>query len=202
MSPDQPTDASLWHLARSGHGESFGVLFDRHAGVVHGYCRLRTAALYGGDADAADLTSVVFLEAWRRRRDVEMHQESVLPWLLGIARLVVLRHTRMVHRHRAALRRLPADSGDDPTPSVDARLDAQRRLQAAEASLARLSRPDQEVLTLCGWGGMDYAAAAVSLGVPVGTVRSRLSRARARLAALTDAPKAQLPRLENRDEPS
>jgi len=70
------------------------------------------------------------------------------------------------------------------------RIDDAARLKAVRSAMARLRRGEQEVLALCVWSGLDYAAAAEALGVPVGTVRSRLSRARARLAKLAAADQA------------
>jgi RNA polymerase sigma-70 factor (ECF subfamily) len=188
-------DRDLWRRAAT-EPDCFGEIFDRHAAAVHAYCRARLAiSERDGVVGAADLVSVVFLEAWRRRGDVELSQESALPWLLGVARRVLLHRARSVRRHQAALSRLgPLDAGSpsaqgsdgDPAEAVARRLDGERRLAAVLAAFRQLRPAEQEVLTLCVWGGLDYACAAVALGVPVGTVRSRLSRARARLAALTD----------------
>lgn len=181
----QTTDRELWERAAAGEADCFGTIFDRHAGRVHAYLRTRV----GPDGEAQDLVSVVFLEAWRARRRVRLHEDSALPWLLGVAHRVALRRHRSVSRHRAALARLPAPADvRDPADDVAGRLDDLRRLDAVHRAFVRLRTSDQEVLALCAWGGLDYAAAAVAMGVPVGTVRSRLSRARARLTALADDP--------------
>ncbi len=180
---NEPTDRELWRRAGDGEPECFGVIFDRHAPAVHAYCRART----GDPHEAQDLVSVVFLEAWRHRRRVQLHDDSALPWLLGVSHRVVLRRHRSTTRHRAALSRLPSPSSEpDPADDVASRVDDARRLGALPGALARLRAADQEVLALCVWGGLDYASAAVAMGVPVGTVRSRLARARTRLARLTD----------------
>lgn len=175
------SDAVLWERSRTTDPEAFGEIFDRHADAVHGY---RARRLRSADA-ADDLVSIVFLEAWRRRDDVVLEQESALPWLFGVARRTLMRRTRDAMRHRAALRRMPAaliepDHADD----VVAEIDNSRRLAAVAAAFTRLRRSDQDIIALCVWQALDYSAAAVALGVPVGTVRSRLSRARARLSAL------------------
>ena len=191
---DPPGDRELWRRAAAGEPDCFGEIFDRHAGAVHAYLRARLAvADRESVVGAADLVSVVFLEAWRRRRDVELHEESALPWLLGVARRVLLHRARSVRRHRTALARLSPDTSPaaegaagDVADEVARRVDGERRLAAVLAAFRRLRPAEQEVLTLCVWGGLDYASAAVALGVPVGTVRSRLSRARARLAELAD----------------
>ena len=172
-----PTDAQLW---ASGDAESFGVLYERHARAVYNFCFRGTADW----AHAEDLTSAVFFEAWRRRADVRLANESALPWLLGVATNVVRNQWRARRRHRAAMARLAAEPVWDEADDVDGRLDDERRMRAVLREVERLPRRDQDVLALCVWGGLAYEEAAAALGVPVGTVRSRLARARARLAEL------------------
>ncbi|NAZ87056.1 RNA polymerase sigma factor [Kineococcus indalonis] len=180
--PGAVSDGELWRRAVAGDADSFGVLFDRHGDAVHGYCARRTGSLDAAD----DLVSVVFLEAWRRRADVELVDDKALPWLYGIAGRTLQRRWRTTRRHRAALERLPRTEAEpDHADDVAARLDDRRQLAQLQAAFARLRPAEQEVLTLCVWQGLDYASAAVAAGVPVGTVRSRLSRARARLRAGT-----------------
>jgi RNA polymerase sigma factor (sigma-70 family) len=178
MSPPTPTDAVLWGRARGGDEHAFGELFDRHARTVYNYCFRRTA-----DWSAAeDLTSVVFLETWRRRGQVRMTGESLLPWLYGVATNVLHNHRRSLRRHRDALARLPQPSAppDEPEEAA-ARMDAERRMREVMESIRSLPRQDQEVLVLCVWEGLGYAEVAEALGVKVGTVRARLARARERL---------------------
>ncbi|GAA4469521.1 RNA polymerase sigma factor [Phytohabitans houttuyneae] len=174
-------DGELWARAVRGEAECFGVLFDRHCEAVRAYCARRT-----GSVDAADdLVSIVFLEAWRCRAGVELVDGTALPWLYGIARRTVQHRWRSALRHRRALSRLPPPPvTPDHADEVAARLDDERRLTQLTRAFARLPAADRDVLILCVWQGLSYAAAAVALGVPVGTVRSRLSRARARLESL------------------
>lgn len=173
-------DRDLWALACGGDAECFGVLFDRHREAVRTYCARRTGSLDVAD----DLVSVVFLEAWRRRQAVELVHDSALPWLYGIANNTVRRQARSALRHRRLLSKLPVEvSSADHADDVVGRVDDQRHLALLQTALRGLRRSDQEVLVLCLWQGLDYASAAVTLHVPVGTVRSRLSRARARLGA-------------------
>ena len=146
-----------------------------------------------GDWSAAEeVVSLTFLEAWRLRSTVQPAGGPLRPWLLGIAVNVTRNAARASRRHQAALRRLPPvpaipDFADD----LAGRIDDAARLMAVRSAMARLRRGEQEVLVLCVWSGLDYAEAAQALGVPVGTVRSRLSRARARLAKLAAADQAQ-----------
>ncbi|MCZ7421210.1 MULTISPECIES: RNA polymerase sigma factor [unclassified Micromonospora] len=177
-------DGELWQRARQGEAECFGVLFDRHGGAIRAFCARRT-----GSIDAADdLVSIVFLEAWRRRGEVELVDGNALPWLYGIARRTIQHRWRTAVRHRRALERLaPASATPDHAEEVAGRLDDERHLTRLRAALERLRPPDRDVLLLCVWQGLTYAEAAVALGVPVGTVRSRLSRARSRLDAETES---------------
>ena len=110
--------------------------------------------------------------------------ESLRPWLLGVATNVLRTRWRSQRRHRAALARLPLDRGDAFADDADGRLDDERRMRGALRLLARLPRREQEVFALCELAALTYTEAALALALPVGTVRSRLSRARARLRSL------------------
>jgi RNA polymerase sigma factor (sigma-70 family) len=178
----QPTDAELWRLAASGEAPAFGLLFERHGRAVYNFCFRRTANW----AAAEDLTSIVFLEAWRRRSEVRLKDGRALPWLLGVATNVLRNRRRSERRHRAALARLPLERVADFADDADARLDDERRMRTTLRAVTKLPRREQEVIALCAWGGLSYEDAALALRLPVGTVRSRLSRARARLRELGD----------------
>jgi RNA polymerase sigma-70 factor (ECF subfamily) len=107
----------------------------------------------------------------------------------GTANNVVRNQRRSLRRHRAALARLPANAvsatSEDETI---ARVDAQRTLSAALREIERLPRAQREALTPVLWSGLSYQEAAHALGIPVGTVRSRIARARAALGAALDPP--------------
>lgn len=176
----EPSDGVLWARSRSGEAEAFGLLFERHAKAVYNYCFRRV----GSWAAAEDLLSVVFLEAWRRRGK-ELPPDKVLPWLYGIATNVVRNRRRSERRYAAALRRLPtAPTALDFAPDVDERVDDERRMAGALELLESLPRREQDVFALCAWMELSYEDAAAALGIPVGTVRSRLSRARTRMREL------------------
>jgi RNA polymerase sigma-70 factor, ECF subfamily len=165
-------------MTASDDAEAFGALFKRHAPAVRAFCLRRTA----DPAAADDLTSIVFLEAWRRRAEVQIAPDVMRAWLLGVAVNVLRGHWRSRRRHAAAMQRLrPELSAPDDAERTAERLDAIARLREARDALAGLRREERDVLTLIAWGELDYDGVAVALGIPVGTVRSRLSRARRRL---------------------
>jgi RNA polymerase sigma-70 factor (ECF subfamily) len=181
VTPGDLSDIELWERAVDGDRVSFGVLFERHAQSVYNHCFRRTASW----TDAEDLTSAAFLEAWRRRREVRPIDASALPWLLGVANNLLRNHRRSLRRYRAALARLAVPPMQpDPADDVAGRLADEGRMARVLALVERLPRRDREVLALCAWSELTYEEAATALGVPVGTVRSRLARARARLAKL------------------
>ncbi|MFG2003262.1 RNA polymerase sigma factor [Spirillospora sp. NPDC048911] len=187
MTLEPPTDAELWERARDGDEQAFGELFDRHSRTVYNYCFRRTADW----STAEDLTSVVFLETWRRRGQVRLSSDSLLPWLYGVATNVLHNHRRSLRRHRAALDRVRAfPAAPNDAAAAAARLEAESEMRAVLDSIKKLSRGDQEILALCVWEGLGYAEAAAALGVPVGTVRSRLARARKRLRRTTEPHRA------------
>jgi RNA polymerase sigma factor (sigma-70 family) len=164
--------------ARAGDEEFFAQLFERHATSVYNHCFRRT----GSWATAEDLTSVVFLEAWKRRGQARAIEGTLLPWLLGVANNVVRNTRRALRRYDRLLGRLPLPAAEpDVADDIAGRLDDERAIQSVLLAMSRLSRDDQDVLHLCVWAGLSYEQAAVALGVPIGTVRSRLARARHRL---------------------
>jgi RNA polymerase sigma-70 factor (ECF subfamily) len=173
---DELTDGELWSMASEQRSAPFGELFERHEKTVYNYCFRRT----GSWSTAQDLTSVVFLEAWRKRHDVRLHGDSILPWLISVANNCIRNSERSLRRHRRLLARMyPPDDQLNVEDVVAERLDDERTMNAVLEKLKTLSMNDREILALCDWFRFSYAEAAVALDIPVGTVRSRLSRARA-----------------------
>lgn len=166
---------------RAGDPEAFRELFRDHAQLVY-----RHAVRVTGDRTVAeDVVSLTFLEAWRLRTRLRDEGEGPRPWLMGIATNVLRNTTRATRRHDRALARMPAQRAlPDFADEVVGRMVDAEQLAAARRALFRLRRPEREVFTLCVWAGLGYAEAAEALGIPVGTVRSRLSRARTRLRKL------------------
>ena len=173
------SDRELWCRAvEHRDGYAFGQLFERHANSVFTHCFRRT----GLWSTAEDLTSLVFLEAWRRRREVRICDDSVLPWLLAVANNATRNAERTLRRNRRLLAKLPPPE-DVPDIADDAanRADHERAMQWLLKELRDLRRPEREVLALCDWAGLSYAEIAAVTGVPIGTVRSRIARARKHL---------------------
>jgi RNA polymerase sigma factor (sigma-70 family) len=174
------SDGELWARSRAGDRDAFGVLFERHARLIYNYCFRRV----GSWATAEDLLSVVFIEAWRRRSK-ELPPDKVLPWLYGIATNVVRNQRRSERRFAGALSRMPgAEPAGDFATDSDERVDDEWQAQGALTLLRQLPRREQDVFVLCAVMELSYEDAAMALEVPVGTVRSRLSRARTRLREL------------------
>ncbi|MEU9344454.1 RNA polymerase sigma factor [Streptomyces sp. NPDC048278] len=172
-------DTHLRRRIRAGDHDAFAALFDAYARSVYNHAYRLT----GDWTTAEEAVSLTFLEAWRLRTALDADGGSPRPWLLGIATNVVRNQRRAARRHSAALARLPREEPvRDFADEVAGRVDDAAQLALVRTALAKLRRPEREVLALCVWSGLDYAAAAEALGVPVGTVRSRLSRARAKLA--------------------
>jgi RNA polymerase sigma-70 factor, ECF subfamily len=187
------SDQELWADAVSGDPEAFGVLFERHSRAVYNFAfRLRADW-----AAAEDAVSEVFLTAWRRRNEVVFTTESgsVLPWLYGVAANHLRNQRRGRRRADTAMGRLDASVVQpDHSDETLARLADEAQMADVQAVVEQLPEHERDVLALCAWGGLDYADAALALAVPVGTVRSRLSRARLHLQELVEATGHELSR--------
>jgi RNA polymerase sigma factor (sigma-70 family) len=184
---DLPSDAELWAKAQSTNPSPLGELFDRHANRIYGHVRAQVDDR--GEADA--LTTVVFLEAWRRRNEVVFTEdESVLPWLFAVANQAVRNRARPLRRHRSLLAKLPPlpvdDEGTDQ-PHYDS--DLERDGVHVLAAFRQLRPSEQDVLALCVWQGLSHKHAALALGLPTGRVKARLDRALTRLDELAEREK-------------
>lgn len=183
------TDALLWERIRHGDPEAFGDLYERHARAVQSYCLWRTADLQL----AEDATATAFLEVWRCRQKLRLTTTDAVPLLLGVATNVLRQQWRGRRRHAAALERMRAAvSSVHPGHEEDAiaRVDAMRRLRDASCTVRGLPRRELEVLALVAWGELTYDETASALDIPIGTVRSRLARARLRLGDAFPSPRS------------
>lgn len=178
-------EQSLRDRLRAGDALAFAELFDADAQAVyqHGY------RLTGDRILAEDVVSATFLEAWRLRSRIDADRGPLRPWLLGVATNVARNLRRRHRRDRDLLARVRwRDEERDFADDVAARLDDARELDSVRTALAALRPAEREVVALCVWAELDYASAARALGVPIGTVRSRLSRARKKLLRLRGEP--------------
>lgn len=162
--------------------ECFALIFDRHLDAVYRYVQRRI-----GPDRADDVVAETFATAFKRRSAYDVRRESALPWLLGIA-TNILRHEWREERRQL---RVFARTGTDPVAqssldidTVERRVDAQVVARRIAAALTELRRSEREALLLYAWGELSYAQIADVLGLPLGTVRSRISRARRRLREL------------------
>jgi RNA polymerase sigma factor (sigma-70 family) len=174
--PDGETDAAV--IRRSRHDpEAFALLYDRHAAAMYRYVVRRL-----GDGPADDVVAECFLAAFTRRDRYDFSRADARPWLYGIAARVIGKHRRTEVRLLRALARTGADPvAEGHADRVDSRVTAaalQRRLAGV---LAGLPEGDREVLLLIAWADLSYAEVAEALAIPVGTVRSRLSRVRKKI---------------------
>ncbi|MFG2066199.1 RNA polymerase sigma factor [Micromonospora tulbaghiae] len=180
--PEAATDGDLIHGSVT-EPERFAPLFDRHAVAVHRYLARRI----GPPAD--DLLAETFLVAFRRRAAYRP-DVGVRPWLFGIATNLLRRHVRAEERRYRALARLAAAETQPGIEDAIDRLDARALRRDLAAALASLHRRDRDVLLLTAWADLSYEQIAAVLDIPVGTVRSRLHRARrlTRLALTSKEP--------------
>jgi RNA polymerase sigma factor (sigma-70 family) len=160
--------------------DAFAVLFDRHADEVHRYAARRL-----GTEAADDLTAETFVIAFQQRRRYDLSRSQAMPWLYGIVTNLISRHRRAEARRLRALSRVagtaPAEGRGDGEALADrvvARVSAESAQHDLAAALAGLSARNRDVLLLIAWGDLDHTEAAQALGITVGTVRSRLHRAR------------------------
>ena len=164
------SDAAL--LARSVEEPAlFAGLYERHELAVRRYVARRI-----GSEAAEDVAAEVFVRAFGSRARYRADRETALPWLLGVANNVIADHRRLERRRLVGLERVVADS-----PRV-VEHDQAGLAPELVAALRRLPAADRDTLLLVVWGELTQDEAAVALGVPVGTVSSRITRARKRLA--------------------
>lgn len=159
---------------------AFAELFERHARVIGAFAARRV----GPDA-AEDVLSETMLVAFRRRRDFDHEWPSAKPWLFGIASRVIKKHRgeeARQWRSFAASARRGEHAHDGAMDAAGERADASAALRVLAPRIAALAARDRDTLLLYAWGDLTYEEVATALGVPVGTVRSRLNRVRRKLA--------------------
>jgi RNA polymerase sigma factor (sigma-70 family) len=176
----QETDAAVIRESQRQPAR-FGVLFDRHATVLFRYLVRRVGV---DDADA--LLGEVFRVAFEKRTTYDCSRPNARPWLYGIATNLLARHRRSEARRMHATARLLAHQPppDDPAERVAASIDAHDLWPKVADAVARLPEEERDALLLYVWEELSYEEIASALAVPIGTVRSRLNRARSSLREL------------------
>jgi len=170
----------------------FETIFERHYDAILRYARRRV-----GHEIGEDIAARTFVIALERRATYDAKRPSALPWLYGIATNLIRHHYRDERIHLAALARLPLDPEAEDVEDP-ARLDAERLRPALVSALAHLPQRDREAFVLFAVVELTYDETARALDIPIGTVRSRIHRARQRLrehirphvASMSESPTA------------
>ena len=175
-----PSDAEV--VGRSlAEPEAFGLIYDRHAPVV-----LRFLGRRAGAEVAEGLLGELFRIAFEQRKMFDRSRASALPWLYGIGSNLLLKHRRgEARRLRASARIAAAGEASDKRASAKA-LDARLLFPRVADAIEALPDGEREALLLFAWEELSYQSMAEALELPIGTVRSRLNRARARLRELLE----------------
>ena len=166
------SDGELIALARVDPA-AFAPIFDRHYATIHAYLRRRLDVPI-----AEELAAETFARALRGVARYDEDRGDALPWLFGIAANLARRHRRTEVRRLRAYARTGRDPLQDEHGDAPARLDAAAAGPRLAAALAELRAHDREALLLFAWAELSYDEIALALSIPVGTVRSRLHRAR------------------------
>jgi RNA polymerase sigma-70 factor (ECF subfamily) len=174
---DEP---AAWLASLEGDDRAFGSVFDAHHARV--YARALQAS--GSPHDAEEVTAAVFFECWRLRHRVRVVDGSIIGWLLVTTTNTARNLDRSRRRYRSLLSRLPADHiQHDHAEDIVDRLDQDALDHRTRTEFDKLTARDRDVLVLCLIEGFSASSAAAVLGVPEGTVKSRLARARRRLSS-------------------
>jgi RNA polymerase sigma-70 factor (ECF subfamily) len=173
MSPSTPTDAEVI-AASLAEPTEFAPLVDRHLAAIYGYLRRRTC-----EELAEELCAETFAEAFDHRAKYSLSRSNALPWLYGIAANLLRHHRRAEARRLLAYARSAGEQAvESQAEHSAARVDARGVRPQLAAALAGLNRRNREVLLLFAWADLSYDEIGEALDIPVGTVRSRLNRAR------------------------
>jgi RNA polymerase sigma factor (sigma-70 family) len=174
-----PSDAEVV-VASIDRPAAFATVFDRHHEAIHRFLWSRV-----GDA-ADDVAAEVFRVAFERREAYDPSYESAKPWLFGIAANLAREHHRRTTRRRDVRERLVAEGRPEPHPAPEERLARLAATEPVAEAILELPERDREPLLLFAWADLTYDEIAHALDVPLGTVRSRIHRARSQVRANLD----------------
>ena len=169
-----------WAAVLGNDGDSFVAIFDQHRNRVYRHALRLTANVQ----DAEDVTAGAFLELWRRRKSVRAVDGSVLPWLLVTTNLA-RNLTRGLRRYRTLIAALPrSEVGQSAEDVALERIEELRAAERVRDALSGLSPSDAALITLTVLEHYSPAQAAAALGISDGAARTRLHRARSRMATV------------------
>jgi RNA polymerase sigma factor (sigma-70 family) len=172
------SDAYLIEASRRNPG-SFAVVFERHFVAVHRYLTRRV-----GMQLADDLAAETFATALRARHGYAQKWLDARPWLFGIATHLLRAHWRTEGRRLSAIARMERENLADGVADVGvARADAESTRPRLASALLSLDPNQRDVILLAAWADLSFDEIGHALGIPPGTVRSRLHRARVSLRA-------------------
>jgi RNA polymerase sigma factor (sigma-70 family) len=175
-----PSDAEV--IGRSlDEPEAFGLIYDRHAATV-----LRFLGRRVGAEVAQGLVGELFRIAFERRRTFDVSRATALPWLYGIGSNLLMKHRRGEARRLRASARMAAAGEAADTRASAAALEARLLFPRVADAIEALPDGEREALLLFAWEDLSYQGVAEALELPIGTVRSRLNRARAQLRELLE----------------
>lgn len=193
-----PTDAEAIAASLRDPSE-FAVIFDRHYPAVFRFAERRV-----GHDQAGDVAAEVMTQAFARRGRYRPQTPDARPWLYGIASNLILQERRRFSRYLAAVDRVGTEvrltDDDGGIADSERRLDAPAGWERVRAALLTLNDTDRELLLLVTWDELSYEDAARVLGIRVGTARSKLHRAKARLRELLE-PSGRTPADRQRPTP-
>lgn len=182
----------------AGEPGAFATLYDRHAPAIYRYAAQRL-----GDHRAEDVMSETFLVAFEKRAGYDLTVVDARPWLLGIATRLMRKQVRLETRAwKGMVADVAAQLAPDMIEQAGARMDAARQTRRLASALRALSASDRDTLLLYAWGDLDYAGVAAALEVPIGTVRSRLNRARRLLRDAAGTPATEQETEHGRTDPA
>lgn len=164
------------------HPQAFAGLFDRHHDAIAGFLRRRVEPALGDE-----LAAETFLQAFGARERYDLTRADARPWLYGISANLLRRHYRKEERRLRAYARAADPAADlGAFDGVEMRLDAAASSRALASALASLGPGERDTLLLYAWAELSYEQIADALGIPIGTVRSRLHRARGAVRELLE----------------
>ena len=180
---DSPSDAELIRASLTDP-DRFAEVFNRHYETIRRFAQRRLGMDVG-----EELAAQTFESAFRSRGRFDDRYRSARPWLFGIATNLINNERRAERTRLRALGRTPVEPHVSASPfdAVDARFDASRLAGPLGLALAELDPRERDVVLLMAWGELDYAEIGIALGIPIGTFRSRMHRARRRLRELVPA---------------